>query len=162
MLNPGDIHFCKKIKKRPDSNHWWVILYVDDSVVRYMIATSKVGPFVYREILLQGLQQPERPPDSAVFLDIQKVIGVDGSPIFHKPTILDCYRLPKIDSLQTFNSLIGDSLLSKVGRLPDRYLAQIIPAARCGGWSRADIKQVLDLEHGIGGIINAFYDGLRQ
>lgn len=162
MLHPGDISFCKKIKNRPDSNHWWIILYVDDSVVRYMIATSKVGPFVYREILLQDLQQPEQPPDAAVFLDIQKVIGADGSPIFHKPTILNCRRLLKADSLQTFNALINDSLLSRVGRLPDRYLAQIIPAARCGRWSRADIKQVLDLEHGIGGIINAFYDRLRQ
>lgn len=162
MLHPGDISFCKKIKNRPDSNHWWIILYVDDRVVRYMTATSKVESFVYREILLQGLQQPERPPDSAVFLDIQQVTGVDASPIFHKPTILNCRYPPKTDSLQTFNALIGDSLLSRVGRLPDRYLAQIIPAARCGGWSRADIKQVLDLEYGIGGIINAFYDELRQ
>jgi|GEM_PF-2579321 len=161
MLSPGEIYYCERIKGDGTSGHWWVLLFVDANVVRYVTATSQIKPFVYREGL-QGLQQPKEQPDSVVFLDTQKIVGQNNLPIFSKPTILNCFHSMRSISLQDFNTRIDRKLLRIVGRLPDRYLAQIVPSARCSGqWSRVDVKQVLHAENGIGGCVNAFYDGLR-
>ena len=162
MTRPGDICFCEEVEGDPTSKHWWIILYIDDDVVQYMTATARIEPFIYREHPLKVLRNPIRHPDSAVFLDVGKVKGLDGSQIFPDNTVLNCHHPPSSIPLHVFTLRDDRSQLKQVGRLPDRYLAQIIPSARCGRWSRADIKRVLDSEYGIGGRIDAFYNKLRQ
>lgn len=164
MLFPGDVYHCAKIKDDPTSGHWWVLLYVDTNKVLYITATSRIEPFIYKEDAFGDLQQPERHPSSAVFLDVNKVKGLNGSPIFSEPTFLNCYHPPENIVLEEFELRVDHSQLRKEGRLPNQYLAQIVPSARCcpgGKWSRNEIKKVLDKQYGIGGCVDAFYSNLR-
>ena len=161
MPDVGDIYRCKKIKGDPTSGHWWILVYVDIGEVRYMTATSQVGPFLYKHVK-DGTLDPERQPDSAVFIGKKKGVDKDGSSIFTKPTILNCYYSPKSIFRRVFDRRVDRSELGKVGCLPDRHLAQIIPSACCSGtWLHSDIEQVLHTTRGIGGRVDAFYRALR-
>ena len=163
MPRPGDIYWSEKVEGDPTSGHWWILLYVGVDEVRYMTATSQIESFVYRWNVKGKLRQPKRHPDSAVFLDTEKIVGLNKSPIFSKPTILNCHHSPSRIPLNTFNLRVEHSNLERVGRLPDRYLAQIIPFARgCGAWTFDAVRQLLDTTSGIGGRIDAFYSALRQ
>lgn len=154
----GDIYFCKRIQGDLTSDHPWVLMYVNDEVVRYVAATSQVDPFLYRNVKKEVLD-PERQPDSAVFLNRRKIKGADGSLIFSKPTILNCYHPLHNISRQNFDERVEFSLLEELGSLPDHYLAQIIPSVVCSGtkeWDNDDIIRVLDMENGLVGVLMRF------
>ena len=163
MPDAGDIYRCEEVSGDPTSGHWWVLVYVGVGEVWYMTATSKVDPFLCTYVKSEVVD-PERQPDSAVFIDRNKVVDKSGSPIFTKPTILNCYYSPKRILRQDFDDRVEFSLLERVGHLPDYYLVQIIPSVICSGtkeWEPDDVKQVLHTAHGIGGRVDAFYRALR-
>ena len=158
MPNAGDIYRCEKVPGDPSSGHWWVLVYVGVDEVLYITTTSKVGLFTYE----RGLRESERQPFSVVFIDMNEVVDKGGSPIFKKPTILKCYHPPTDILFSDFDRRVEGSQLKKEGKLPDHYLAQIVPSAICSGtWSSDTTKQVLHTAHGIGGRVDAFYRALR-
>ena len=164
-MEVGDIYYCKRLTHDKSSGHFWILLYISKREIKYITATSRTERFTYVKNLFGTTEKPHQHPATAVFLEREDVADKNKTPLFEKETMLNCYFAPEEIARSEFeNRRMQGILKHKRCKLPNKYLAKIIPSTRAreGRWSKKDIQEVLHEQNGIAKYILQFYTNLLK
>ena len=162
-MNAGEVYYVKKdsSQEKNSTGHWWILLNIDDHVVRYITTTSNIDDFIYKKELFGPLCKPNFNPDQAIFLNIHNMSNFN----FTTDTMINLrHRYSEIKKID-FIAKINDLDAKLIAKLPGRYLAKIIPCIKCvdgtKNWNKHYITQILgNHEEGLQKEIDNFYKQL--